>query len=172
MGLEEDEHVKEIYAHFGLAMYLAQVLEYGIVNALVYTDLIPRRAKEVATNNQWSREFDDFMNVHFKHTFGKLIRTLSKHVSVPSSLEQELRQAIKLRNFLAHGFFRERSSEFMSFSGRESMLKELEEAQSQFSSADEHLKGIIEPYRIKVGLTDELLKKAFEEIVSKARESS
>jgi len=27
-----DEHVKTVYAHFGLALYLAQVLEHGLAN--------------------------------------------------------------------------------------------------------------------------------------------
>jgi hypothetical protein len=36
-----DEHVKTVYAHFGLAVYLAQVLEHGLVNALVFVDLLP-----------------------------------------------------------------------------------------------------------------------------------
>tara|TARA_R110001583_G_C5419106_1_gene387649 strand:- start:39 stop:200 length:162 start_codon:yes stop_codon:yes gene_type:complete len=52
--MDEGEHVKDVYAHFGLAMYLAQVLEHGIVNALVYTDLIPRRAKDIASSEQWA----------------------------------------------------------------------------------------------------------------------
>jgi len=40
---DEDEHVKEVYARFGLAVYYAQVLEHGLVNALVVLDLIPNR---------------------------------------------------------------------------------------------------------------------------------
>jgi len=39
--MEDGEHIKEVYAHFGLAIYLAQVLEHGIVNALVCADFVP-----------------------------------------------------------------------------------------------------------------------------------
>ena len=39
----ESEHIKEVYARFGLALYYAQVLEHAIVNALVVVDLIPAR---------------------------------------------------------------------------------------------------------------------------------
>jgi hypothetical protein len=38
--MDKDEHHKEVYAHFGLAVFTAQVLEHGIVNALVLCDLI------------------------------------------------------------------------------------------------------------------------------------
>ena len=40
-----DEHVKTVYAHYGLALYLAQCLEHGLANALVYVNLIPRRGR-------------------------------------------------------------------------------------------------------------------------------
>ena len=35
----EDEHTKEVYARFGLAVYYAQVLEHGLVNALTISRL-------------------------------------------------------------------------------------------------------------------------------------
>ena len=44
--MDEDEQHKEIYAHFGLAIFTAQVLEHGIVNALVCCDLIPNRRRQ------------------------------------------------------------------------------------------------------------------------------
>ncbi len=30
-----DEHIREVYAYFGLAVYCGQVREHGIVNAMV-----------------------------------------------------------------------------------------------------------------------------------------
>ena len=36
MSEEENTHIKEVYAQFGLAVYYAQVLEHGMVNALVF----------------------------------------------------------------------------------------------------------------------------------------
>lgn len=56
--MDDGEHIKEVYAYFGLAIYLAQVLEHGIVNALVCADLVPRRAGQVTSNEQWASEFD------------------------------------------------------------------------------------------------------------------
>jgi len=161
--MDEGNHIKEVYAHFGLALYLAQVLEHGIVNALVYTDLIPRRTGNVTTQQQWAQEFDIFMDGHFEKTLGRLIKTLKNHVAVPKSLEEDLSKAQKLRNFLAHAFFRERSVEFMSFPGREKMIEELETAQTQLRLADKNLDKLIEPYRKKIGFTDELLQEAYKE---------
>jgi hypothetical protein len=37
--VDKDEHVNEVYARFGLAMYFAQVLEHGLVNAFIWVKL-------------------------------------------------------------------------------------------------------------------------------------
>ena len=42
---ESGDHYKTVYAHFGAAMYFAQCLEHGLVNALVYLDLIPNHPR-------------------------------------------------------------------------------------------------------------------------------
>ena len=71
-----DEHFKTVYAHFGLAMYLAQVLEHGLVNALVYVDLLPSRAGKPLLRKQWESEYDSFTAGHFQTTLGKMIHSL------------------------------------------------------------------------------------------------
>lgn len=48
------EQVKEIYANFGLAVYQAQCLEHGLVNALVLLDLIPNRRKLTKSAEEWA----------------------------------------------------------------------------------------------------------------------
>jgi hypothetical protein len=163
-NMDDGEHIKEVYAHFGLSIYLAQVFEHGIVNALVYADLVPRRAGKVSSKEQWASEFDIFMEGNFEHTLGKLIKIFQNHVTTPVALEQTLKETLKLRNFLAHGFFRERAVEFVSFQGREKMLKELERAQQQFERADKELEAVVRPFRLKIGFTDERLEKAYEEL--------
>jgi hypothetical protein len=45
--------VKEVYARFGLAVYWAQVLERGVVNALVIVDLIPSRRHLARSAEEW-----------------------------------------------------------------------------------------------------------------------
>ena len=54
----EDEHVKEVYARFGLAVYYAQVLEHALVNAVVVLDLIPSRRHIARSKEAWGVEVD------------------------------------------------------------------------------------------------------------------
>ena len=146
---DKDEHVKEVYARFGLSMYFAQVLEHGIVNAFIFLELIPK------TNCKWKPgEFDSYLNGEFDKTLGQLICKLRSLTNINNDLETLLRSALERRNRLAHHYFRERASEFMSTSGRDSMIQELQQCQKLFKQADEELETIITPLRVKFGITD------------------
>lgn len=155
--VSKDEHVKIVYAHFGLALYLAQVLEHGLANALMSAELLPRRAGNPVTKKLWEAEFVLFMNEQFDKPLGRLISGLKKVALVPADLETLLSTALKTRNFLAHHFFRERAEFFMSRDGRKKMIEELEKAQRLFEAADEELTEVAKPFREKYGLTDEKL---------------
>jgi hypothetical protein len=61
-----NEHVKTVYAQFGLALYLAQVLEHGLANALMCAELLPRRAGKPVPRKEWEAEFDTFMDQKFE----------------------------------------------------------------------------------------------------------
>ena len=63
-----DEHIKTVYARFGIALYFAQVLEHGLANALMFVEFLPRRAGEPVPRQQWEAEFDLFLNEQFKKT--------------------------------------------------------------------------------------------------------
>jgi hypothetical protein len=154
---DESEHVKEVYARFGLAIYYAQVLEHGLVNALVILDLIPSRRHLARSGEEWGTEVDAFMDRHFETTMGRLMKNLRDVTQVGVDLENLLCDAIKKRNWLAHNYFRERATEFMSSAGREQMLREVDECRDLFQTADQRLEGIVAPLRSKAGITDELL---------------
>ena len=162
MEHDPNEHVKEIYAHFGLALYLAQVLEHGLVIALVYADMIPNRKP-----NQTRADFDLFLDKHFETTMGKMIQNFKKHVAVPIEFEQLLLDARTKRNFLAHHYFRERADDFMKEAGREKMILELKAAQKLFEQTDDTLSEVVRPLRIKLGFTDEMVEASNREYIAK-----
>lgn len=155
---DRDENVKTVYAHFGLAMYLAQVLEHGLANAMMAVELLPRRAGRPVPRKEWEAEFDAFMDQQYQQTLGRLIRALRDATSVQSDLEGLLTEALERRNFLAHHYFRERAEAFMSWEGRENMIAELQCAQKLFDDADARLTEVAKPLRERYGLTDERLR--------------
>ncbi|MBU4346447.1 MAG: hypothetical protein KKH29_03875 [Candidatus Omnitrophica bacterium] len=152
MQLDKDEHVKEVYAYFGLSMYLAQVLEHGIVNTFIFLELIPK------TKGKWDfNEFDSYLNGKFGKTLGQLISKLRSLTNINDDLEALLVNALEKRNWLAHHYFRERATQFMSTSGRNLMIQELQQYQELFREADEKLETIISPLREKFGITENII---------------
>ncbi len=154
MPIDENEHTKDVYAHFGLAVYFSQALEHGLVNALVFADLIPSRGPAVKSREQWEKAFDSFMDGHFRTTLGRMIRSLQLVVTVPADLESVLRVALEKRNWLAHHYFRERAEDFMTENRRNKMIAELDEARDLFEKADKRLGEVMKPLRVKYGFTD------------------
>ena len=144
--MDEDEHTKETYAHFGLAVYLAQVLEHGLVNALVILKL-PERNRLTRT------DIDAFMDKRFENTLGRLISDLRQVTSVPEELDTFLSRALRKRNWLCHHYFRVRAVELMTAAGRDAMIAELKEAQELFMQADTLLSETVQPLAARYGIT-------------------
>lgn len=152
-----DEEIREVYAHFGLAVYCGQVLEHGIVNAMVVLRLPD---KDRLTKG----DIDAFMDQKFECTLGKLIKELQAELPIPSDLEELLRQALKTRNWLCHDYFRERAIDFMLPVGREKMLVELEEARELLSDAEKRLEAVIQPLADRCGITEAVLQAEYRKL--------
>jgi hypothetical protein len=155
--MTDDEHTREVYAYFGLAVYYGQVLEHGIVNAMVVLRL-PHRDRFT------KGDIDAFMDQQFENTLGKLIKNLRAELTLPSDLEDLLRQALKTRNWLCHDYFRERAIESMTSAGRDKMLAELEDARELLSRADKRLSDVVQPLSDRCGLTEAVLQAEYKAI--------
>ncbi|UWX03484.1 hypothetical protein H1235_10165 [Pseudoxanthomonas sp. NC8] len=166
---DHGEQVKEIYARFGLAIYQAQCLEHGLVNALVMLDLIPNERHKAKSRSEWEGLVDSFMDSKFELTLGRLIKALAAVTAVPDNLGQNLASALKLRNYLAHHYFRERSEAFVSAAGRRRMFDELVEWHGQLSKADDELSLVVAPAAARAGLTPDLQDKLFRELLERAQ---
>jgi hypothetical protein len=143
---------KETFAYFGRAVYYCQILEHGIVNAM----LIARLHDRTITRT----DIDAFMDKQFENTLGKLIRNLRAEMPLPVDLEDLLGRALKTRNWLCHDYFRERAVEFLTPGGRLLMIGELETAQQLMADADKSLDSVAKPIAAKFGITEEKFKEA------------
>jgi hypothetical protein len=122
----------EVYAHFGLALYMAQVLEHGIVNLATWTRI---HDKSITTFEE--SEADSAML--FRQTMGSLKMTLLVRRSDIAHLQDLLDRAVELRNFLAHRYFRQRSAALATEDGRNHMIEELSAAHDFFKQVDDEL---------------------------------
>jgi hypothetical protein len=163
--MDQSDQIRDTYAHFGLALYMAQVLEHGLVNAMVIARL--------ANGERLSpTDVDSFMDQKFELTLGRLIRDLRVHIPVQDSLAQLLAGALKKRNWLAHAYFRDHSLDFMTDAGRAAMITELQEAKDYFKTADRSLDAAVRPLRDRIGFSDDRIEAESQRALSELQAGS
>ena len=122
--------VREVYARFGLCIYLAGVFETGLINILTVlstaADPVPTRQ----TFDRYYSKFEDF-------TFGNLLKALNKHAFLPQDLLDEARTRKKDRDSLAHRYFRDRDMDFVTVAGCLKMIEELKNWEEKFTVLDD-----------------------------------
>jgi hypothetical protein len=152
---------KEAYAFFGLASYLAQVLERSAINFALVLQL-----PEV---NLVTRELYESINEALeKKTFGQLLKSCQKEYEIPETSKKVIFEALDLRNELTHRFFYKHSENFISEKGRVEMMKELQVIMGKFREADQALESIYLPIFDKYGVTEEYLTKEYESMMQSA----
>lgn len=153
----ESAQVRDVYAHYGLAMYWAQCLEQSIFQHLLFFDYFPKAIASYTTPQDWAEEFDRYEARELSQTMGRLIRRLREAGQPTAPVEQLLNEALKRRNWLAHGYFSDRAIQFTVTDGRQTMIAELEAAQESFRESVRQLDIVTLPLMRKYGLTDEKL---------------
>lgn len=153
--MDDGEHVKEVYAHFGLAIYLAQCLEQSIYIHLMFFDFFPRNISRIRTQDLWQQEIESYEAQELSKTMGQLIQRLKDAGQLTDDIASALASALKQRNRLAHHYFSEKSITFMTESGRNIMIAELQSIQEQFRAVAEMLDTITMPVAERYGFTEE-----------------
>ena len=142
---DENYHRREIYAQFGLAVYLAQVLEHGVVNMLSVTHI-----RQEATS---LLDYDERVSAVLRRTFGALITRLGSVLDGDPQLVDDLTAALDKRNYVVHRFWRERVQLTQTVQGRNRLLGELQDLQALFASVDQRLDRVVFTYSEANGVT-------------------
>ncbi len=163
----KSDHIRDVYANYGLAMYMAQVLEHELVNGMVTVNRANGRITTLS-------ELDQFMELRFeKRTLGTLINEMRDHIAVDPELDSLLSSTLKTRNWLAHAYFRERGDgDFYTRPGKDRMIAELQRARDMFVEADRMLSEATRSLRESLGLTDDVIEAELKNLVQTARGES
>ena len=164
----KSEHCREVYAHFGLAIYASQCLEQAMIHLIVFLDHFPAATANYRSKDIWEEEFDDFFKTETNRTMGQLLGRLQKLGLPYEELNCQLKNALVKRNWLAHSYFSERAMEFLSEKGRNDMISELYEITEYFGSVDAGITKVFRDIAKKYGLTDEIFEKMMSEISAEA----
>lgn len=159
------EHNKEVYAHFGLAFYMANCLEHGIAIALMYADFLTKAKQQLTETGRekfdrkrYEADFDAFFDNQFAQTMGNLLKRLGNVATLTDETKGQIVEAKKRRDYLSHHFFRDHAANFMTRQGRDKMIAELEEDRELFHLVDVDLYKATKAVRDRLGVRDEWLK--------------
>ncbi|MEN3950942.1 hypothetical protein [Iodidimonas sp. SYSU 1G8] len=166
MAYDDGEHVKEVFAYFGLAYYEAGVLEAGLAIALMQISFLSHVRDQYLADGgksfdrtQYEAEFDRFMESQHAQTLGNLIKRVSAMPELSDYIKERLRDAKRRRDFLSHHYFRERAVEFSNRTGRDKMIAELHNDGDIFLEIERDLYVELAPIREKLGMDGEKFQK-------------
>jgi hypothetical protein len=157
------EH-REVYAHAGVALSQAQILEHVLKEFIVITAMAkgtsetPITAEDVARPIADNEKFEAELS---KHTLGQLIRTAKLYLLTARSqdLEANLIQSLNDRNRLVHHFFWDNAVELQSAHGRRKMAEELKRIQAQFTRTITDFENANKALREAIGVTEEVIER-------------
>lgn len=147
--------IREVYARFGLAYYHSECLHRELCNFLalsVFSD----------PEGMTRPRVEERLAFAFSLTLGAVVDQL-KPPLVPDKLFGKLQEAVKVRNFLAHHFWFERSYLMFTVPGLEQMIEELDAMSARFHKLDETCSRRFVQKRRDLGISDEDVERILEE---------
>jgi len=156
--IPENELIREVYARFGLAMYYGQVLELSIVNRLVISDIFNDKYD---TDEEADAAVKALISTG---TIGSLKNGLVGRGISLTDLADDLERARKIRNFLAHNYFRERALALQERDGQKQMIIELDLATSFLRETGERLAALVTEALTARGVTEDETPEAIETV--------
>lgn len=140
LGRDDVILTKEVYAHFGLLFFKFALVEHSLINIATFAHV--GRAlgrKEIATQADWERMFDEGEKSAKELTVGNLIK-LTSNIPEFANFQSDLKKLRDLRNYFAHHFMREEASLFSTDEGCWLLLSKMQQVAEQILSFEEMLK--------------------------------
>ena len=156
---DEEDHVKEVYAQAGLALYFAQCFEMALSNFL----FLHFRATNVRVT---IGDLTNLESANARKTLGSLLKSVKSLCAFDEAVVERLERALDQRNRLCHYFFKDSAESFLSRGGRETMLNTLLEYQSSMQDADAMIEAANRALASALGVTDEDIQREYARILA------
>ncbi len=151
-----DEHLRELYARFGLAYYHSEVLHRGLCIILAMSGL---RRRDLITRPR----VEERLAHAFSLTLGDVIRELKG--KIPDEYNTQLDQALDVRNFLAHHFWFDRAHLMFRANQVNKLIEELDGYAKLFGRLDTEVSRSFEGTDV-LRVTNDVLEDCMARIVS------
>ena len=155
-----EQQRREVFARFGLAVYFSQCLEkqVGIMLSSMYNEIF----LQVQSDHR-----DELFDENISKTLGQMVKALKDRGCLTVSLEARLRDAVKMRNWLAHQYFFERDKSILTSSGCEKMIEELREKADSLKKLDDELVSMLKRWLEEKGVAEEEIKSEMDNYLAK-----
>lgn len=167
--LEADETQRYILlmAHFGRAIYYAQLIEQQCVNMLAIHEL---DSSDIKNDEQYQALWDkyDFS----KKTLGIKAIEIQKAFSLTDEIISEIKEVVDYRNFLTHNYFRFNDVLMFSESGKIRMIQDFYNFTIRAKKLDVCLESYLESHNQKFGFSQEKLKTMLEKVKKQWQEKT
>lgn len=161
---DEGEHVTEAFAYFGRAYYEAGVLDSALALAILFIDFLPSVKSDYVKNDRrnfdrpaYEAAYNKFLADQHAQTLGNLRKRLFASSLIEDALKAEIDEVKEKRGFIAHHYFRERAVEFVTRSGRDQMIAELDEIGSYIDAVAHKVDAVIEKAQVDLGIKPEVI---------------
>ena len=146
-----EQQRREVFARFGLAMYFSQCLEKQV--GIMLSSMFNETFLQVSSNYR-----DEFFDENASKTLGQMVTVLKNKGCLTDLLEARLRDAVKIRNWLAHQYFYERDKSILTLDGCGKMIAELQEKADSFKELDDELISMLRRWLKEKGVTEDEIK--------------
>ncbi len=177
MALDEndDPQIVELFARYGRAAYMANVLEDGLVLALMQIKFMQTKEDFIKAKGKGfdrakiAAEWDAYEKKQRKEMMGKLRQLVEESADFSDELKARIKTANERRNYLIHHYWREQAFTMQTNEGRAKMIEEVSADADTFEKLAADIHEAMKPVREKLGLKDEALDAQVEKQMASTR---
>ena len=153
---QKNEQLTLLFAHYGRAIYIGQVLEQETINMVAIDEI-------VTTNPESEAEYDTIWAKYdtSKQMMGIMTSLLQQAYQIDEADIEELKHLLALKNDLAGIYFRFNDLTAASAEDTERMISDFEGFTDRVQVINEKLRLYRQAYSTQTGMTDERIATAF-----------
>ena len=171
-----DDDLTEVFAYFGRAAYVANVLEMALAQTILQIEFMTKVKEEFVRTRaknfdkqRYEDDFDTFFEKQVGKTMGQLKNGVEGLPGITDQLKTRIKAAVDRRNFLVHDYWREAGYTFATEEGRAAMIAELATDTETFEKLATDLREATKPTRQMLGIKDEVLDEHVEQRMADIR---
>jgi hypothetical protein len=178
MALDEDDdpQLVELFARFGRAFYMANVVEDQLVLTLMQIEFARTKEKFVNAKGKGfdrakiAADWDAYEKAQREKTMGGLRNLVKASADFDEALKKRVDDAKERRDFLAHHYWKEQAVTMQTKEGRDKMIAELIVDADDFEKLAADIQKAMKAVREKLGVKDEELDAHVEKLMAQMRE--